>query len=102
MWRIAAIILLCIFSCGCRCRSDLDVEEGKEAGVVSGDVPVLRWCRACALKNFLACKRVTGVGPESEIMRKAELAACKEIGYTPEECTPDKIRFAECGVETPE
>jgi hypothetical protein len=102
MWRIAIIVLLCLAAWGCRCRSDLEPPEGQESGVVSEEVPVLRWCRACALRSFLSCKRVTGVGSEAEVRRKAELEACRDIGYSDEECTQDKIRFVECGIEKSE
>ncbi|MFH1438761.1 MAG: hypothetical protein ABIJ56_23830 [Pseudomonadota bacterium] len=95
--------LACALACGCRCRSDLGEEEGSKAPVassaVSSDDQVNRWCRACALRNFLSCKRETGTGTEAEIRRKAELAACRDIGFAPEQCTEDRIRFVDCGVE---
>lgn len=100
MWKLALTIALCLFACGCRCQSDLEPPEGVESGVVSDDVPVQRWCKACALKNFLSCQRVTAAGTEAEVRRMAELEACKDIGFGPEQCTPDRIRFAECGLMT--
>lgn len=98
MWKVALVLTLGLFACGCRCQSDLEPPEGAESGIASVDVPVQRWCKACALKNFLSCQRVTAAGSEDEVRRMAELAACKDIGFTPEQCTPDRIRFAECGV----
>jgi len=101
--HLLAIGLVCALAFGCRCRSDLGEEEGSKApvasSVVSSGDQVARWCRACALKNFLSCKRVTGTGSEAEIRRKAELAACKDIGFAPEQCTQDRIRFVDCGTE---
>jgi len=99
MWRLTAMLLLCLVACGCRCQSDLEGPKGQDAGVVSKEAPVGRWCRACALKNFLSCKRVSAVGSEADVRRKAELTACQDIGYSEAECTPDRIRFVECGVE---
>jgi hypothetical protein len=98
MWKLALTLTICLFACGCRCRSDLAPPEGAGSGVVSDSVPVTRWCKACALKNFLSCQRVTAAGTEAEVRRMAELAACKDIGFTPEQCTPERIRFSECGV----
>jgi hypothetical protein len=99
MWRLTVILAACLVTCGCRCQSDLERPPGRDAGVVSKEAPVERWCRACALKNFLSCKRVSGVGTEAEVRRKAELEACADLGYGEAECTSDRIRFVECGTE---
>ena len=100
MWRLIVIAAFCTLACSCRCQSDLQApSDDAGSAAVTKDVPILRWCRACALRSFLSCKRVTSVGTEDEVRRKAELTACADIGYTEAECTPDKIRFAECGLE---
>ncbi len=99
MRKLMLLITFFIFLCGCRCRSDLEIPPGHDAGVVSPQAPVARWCRACARRNFLSCKRVSAIGNEDEVRRQAELEACRDIGFSEAECTPDKIRFVECGTE---
>jgi|GEM_PF-5822331 len=100
MWRVILLLLFIISTGSCRCQSDLTKPpESDKSGFISKEVRTTRWCRACALKSFLSCQRVTGIGSESEIRRKAELTACKDIGYSESECTQDKIRFVECGTE---
>lgn len=93
------------FLLGCRCQSELgnpaSFNDERGTGKIPPNVATYRWCKACALKNFLACKRVDGYGTEEEIRRKVELTACKEVGYSEQQCTEEKLRFVECGLERP-
>jgi len=97
---LAALSLLAVLG-GCRCRSGMMENPAPgDAGAppVSPAAVAERWCRACALRSFLSCKRVDGTGTEEEIRRKARETACKDIGFSPQECTQEKIRFEECGI----
>ena len=103
MWKVAIIAVLLCGGAGCRCQSDFKESRGDAASpslASSPDAGLSRWCRTCALRTFLACKRVSGVGTEEEIRKKARAEACTDAGLADAECTQDKIRFEECGIET--
>jgi len=93
-------VCACLLMASCKCRSDLGESKGPAAaGEVQGQgTGPLRWCRACAVRGFTACKRVDGQEPEETLRRKAEITACKDVGLTEEQCTPDVLRFTKCGV----
>ena len=81
-------------------KAYLKVEIQEESvGYISKDINFLRYCQVCAVRNFYSCQRIVATGSENEVKRKAELAACKDVGYNEKECTLDKIKFVECGIE---
>jgi len=98
--RILIFLLpLLALAAGCRCQSKMMTNpEPGQAGTVSPETVTGRWCRACAVRSFLACKRIDGTGTEEQIKRRAEESACKDVGFSPQECTKDRIRFEECGL----
>ncbi len=88
---------------GCRCSSDLpeplpsptvDVPVTPSPPVANG--PKV-WCMACAKAGFTACKRVEGRDGEKSVRRRAEIAACKDVGIAEADCSGDKLSNVKCG-----
>jgi hypothetical protein len=65
-------------------------------GEVTSNAP-MKWCRACAMRGFTACKRVDGQESEETLRRKAELAACKDVGLDEAQCTGSVLSHVKCG-----
>lgn len=96
---LAVLVALLVVAPGCKCQSGL--EEGQEGQTVaapaSGDGQ-MRWCRACARgPSWTSCKRVDGTEPEETLRRKAELAACKDVGLAEAECAGQILSNVQCG-----
>lgn len=108
MERILQTILItgCLLAFqGCRCDSGMEGKTSPAAEAakdrVTSNAP-MRWCRACALgKAFTACKRVDGQEDEETLTRKAELAACKDVGLGEEQCTGGVLSHIQCGLMPP-
>ena len=85
---------------GCRCSTGLHERDPGSGGAEmqqGGEQGPAMWCRACAKKGFTACKRVDGAQDEDTLRRKAEVAACAEVGISEKECTAEVLSMVECG-----
>jgi hypothetical protein len=51
---------------------------------------------ACAKAGFTACKRVEGHGTEEALRRRAELAACEDVGIPEAKCDDEVLSNVRC------
>jgi hypothetical protein len=94
-----AILLGCLAGPGgCRCGSHIGEVEADAGSAQPAAGGPMRWCRACAMRSFTACKRVDGQEPEEVLKRKAELAACADVGLSEQECTGSVLSHQDCGL----
>lgn len=96
------LVLAALVLGGCRCDTPMPEQNRppqRQAPVTppaQGDGPMV-WCMACAKAGFTACKRVEGRDGEENVKRRAELAACEDVGIPEDRCTGDVLNNVKCG-----